>query len=174
MVKSPGHRDHAVLQFPGERRNRGAHRVFHMGHRGEVEPRQTAGADKMLAIDDERRRRCLSCRDDLWRCRGAEGGELGGVVAPYRRKPSSTVITGVMTARLSYSITSPCACAVGAAGPRWPRAAGHRARAEKRDPTVLRTFVQALRLYRNAEIKAGVGKLSVKVKWSRRGGPRCR
>jgi hypothetical protein len=29
-------------------------------------------------------------------------------------------------------------------------------------PPVLRTFVQALRLYRNAEIKAGVGKLSVK------------
>lgn len=98
MVKSPGYRDHAVLQFPGERRNRGAHRVFRMGHRSKVEPRQTAGADKMFAIDDERRRRCLSCRDDLRRCRGAEGGELGSVVAPYRRKPSSTVITGVMTA----------------------------------------------------------------------------
>lgn len=84
MVKSPGYRDHAVLQFPpGERRNRGAHRVFRMGHRSKVEPRQTAGADKMFAIDDERRRRCLSCRDDLRRCRGAEGGELGSVVAPY-------------------------------------------------------------------------------------------
>ena len=38
-----------------------------------------------------------------------------------------------------------------------------------RPATILRTFVQALRLYRNAEIKAGVGKLSVKGEMVRQG-----
>ena len=84
MVKPPGHRDNAILQFsPSERGDRRADGIFRMGHRGEVEPWQTAGADKMLAIDDERRRVCLSCRDNLRRGRGAEGGELGGIVAPH-------------------------------------------------------------------------------------------
>ncbi len=79
MVKPPGHRDNAILQFSRERGDRRADGIFRMGHRGEVEPWQTAGADKMLAIDDERRRGCLSCRDNLRRGRGAEGGELGAL-----------------------------------------------------------------------------------------------
>ncbi len=107
MVKPPGHRDHAILQFsPGKRGHRRADGIFRMGHRGEVKPRQTAGADKMLTIDDERCRGCLSCRDDLRRGASLKAVNSGALSHHTWRNPSPTVITGVITARLSYSITS--------------------------------------------------------------------
>ena len=47
-----------------------------------MQPRQAAGAEEIFAVDDKRRRRGVFCRLDMWRGGLAEGGKIGGILAP--------------------------------------------------------------------------------------------
>ncbi len=77
----------------------------------------------------------MSLAATIFGVRGAEGGELGGVVAPHLTESLRRSIPASLPLALSYSITSSFRT-------RWRSwvvplaacAAGHRARAEKRDP----------------------------------------
>ena len=52
------------------------------GDGAEMQPRQAAGAEEILAVDDKRRRRGMFRRFNVRRGGMAEGGKIGGVVAP--------------------------------------------------------------------------------------------
>jgi hypothetical protein len=71
-----------------------------------MQPRQAAGAEEILAVDDKRRRRGMFRRFNLRRGGGLKAAKSAALSHQTWRKPSWAVITGVITASWSYSIIS--------------------------------------------------------------------
>ena len=83
VIESARDRDNAVFQLaPGEGGHRRANVILGVSHGAEMQPRQAAGAEEVLAVDDKRRRRGPFRRVNLRRSGSAKGGKIGGVIAP--------------------------------------------------------------------------------------------
>ncbi len=83
VIEFARHRDNAVFQLaPGEGRHRRADVILRVSDGAEMQPRQAAGAEEILAVDDKRCRRGMFRRFNVRRGGMAEGGKIGGVVAP--------------------------------------------------------------------------------------------